>query len=255
MDPRITELKEALRAMLEARQDVVAAWEGGSAATGFLDEHSDLDLLIVLKEGSPADPVFEAMAELFDSRWGILTSFRMPEPAWHGLSQCFYLLDKLPSLFYCDIAVTGQETPHKLTEPERHGHAVIWFDPHAIYHADPMPEAELNKLKDRVFAMATGTWWLMLMELKKSLARDNWLSALSNYNALLGRHVVGLMNLKYRPWKADFGSRYAERDYPPEAADELIWLTRVATLEDIRERLPRLEELYLSLKQELSPVL
>lgn len=251
MDPRITELKDTLKAILEARDDVVAAWEGGSAATGFLDDHSDLDLLVVLKQGAETEPVFKAMAELFESGWGILNSFRMPEPAWHGLSQCFYRLDKLPPLFYCDIAVTGEENPNKLTEPERHGHAVIWFDKGGIYTSDPMPAEELNKLRDRMFAVATGTWWLMLLELKKALARDNWLSALGNYNALLQRHVVSLMNLKYRPWKADFGSRYAERDYPPQAADELIWLTQVASLQDIRERLPRLEALYEELVGEL----
>lgn len=251
MDPRITELKDALKQMLENRDDVVAAWEGGSAATGFLDDHSDLDLLVVLKQGVETQPVFDAMEELFEGKWGILTRFRMPEPAWHGLSQCFYLLDKLPPLFYCDIAVTGAENPNKLTEPERHGNAVIWFDKHGVYTANPMPEEELKKLRDRMYAMATGTWWLMLMELKKSLARDNWLSALGNYNALLGRHVVSLMNLKYRPWKADFGSRYAEREYPPEAAEELIWLTKVASTDDIRKRLPRLVELYEELEREL----
>ena len=251
MDDRVLTLKARLQALLESRDDVVAAWEGGSAATGYLDEHSDLDLLVVTKQGSSAEPVFEAMNELFESQWGVLESFRMPEPAWHGLSQCFYRLDKLPPLFYCDIAVTGEENPNKLTEPERHGNAVIWFDKSAIYSSKPMPPEELKQLRDRMYAMATGTWWLMLIELKKALARENWLSALGNYNALLGRHVVSLMNLKYRPWKADFGSRYAERDYPSEAADELIWLSKVASLEDIRKRLPRLEELYAQLVEEL----
>jgi len=251
MDSKIIDLKSRLRELLESREDVIAAWEGGSAATGYLDDYSDLDLLVILREGTATDPVFEAMNDLFERDWGILESFRMPEPTWHGMSQCFYMLDKMPPLFYCDIALTTEDNPHKLTEPERHGKAVIWFDNTRVYQAEPMPEAEFKQLRDRVYAMATGTWWLMLLELKKALARDNWLAAQGNYNALLNRHLVGLMNLKYRPWKADFGSRYAERDYPEDAAKELIWLSRVASLEDIRARLPRLEELYAELVGEL----
>jgi len=183
MDSKIIDLKSRLRELLESREDVIAAWEGGSAATGYLDDYSDLDLLVILREGTATDPVFEAMNDLFERDWGILESFRMPEPTWHGMSQCFYMLDKMPPLFYCDIALTTEDNPHKLTEPERHGKAVIWFDNTRVYQAEPMPEAEFKQLRDRVYAMATGTWWLMLLELKKALARDNWLAAQGNYNA------------------------------------------------------------------------
>ena len=38
------EIRAELKVFLEGREEVLAAWEGGSAATGWLDEYSDLDL-------------------------------------------------------------------------------------------------------------------------------------------------------------------------------------------------------------------
>jgi predicted nucleotidyltransferase len=40
-------VKDAIVSALRARNDVAGCWEGGSAATGRLDEFSDADLVIV----------------------------------------------------------------------------------------------------------------------------------------------------------------------------------------------------------------
>jgi len=40
-------LRGYLRQVLAADPSVIAAWEGGAHTTGFVDEYSDLDLLVV----------------------------------------------------------------------------------------------------------------------------------------------------------------------------------------------------------------
>ncbi len=234
MHQDIVGLKSKLKELLQNRPEVLAAWEGGSAATGFLDEYSDLDLGIVTDK-AVADDLFGLMEEFFSANYGIKARFRMPEPAWHGMSQCFYLLDKLPPLFYCDIAIVAKDNPQKFTEPDRHGNAVIWFDKVGIYKSDPTSKEDLDAIANRVYKMATDTAFLGTIELQKALARKNWIAASMNYTTFIYRHLVSLLNLKYRPVKADFGIRYAERDYPAREAEKLANLLKNRSIQDIEE--------------------
>ena len=135
----VSVFKLELKDLLQGIPCVVAAWEGGSAATGYLDEYSDLDLGIAI-QGESADIVFTTLDEWFELKQGIARKFRMPEPAWHGMSQCFYLLHGMPPCFYCDICVVDSANPHKFTEPDRHGHAVVWFDPQGVIGTGFTPE-------------------------------------------------------------------------------------------------------------------
>ncbi|MCK7484998.1 MAG: hypothetical protein MZU97_05195 [Bacillus subtilis] len=124
-----------LNRLFRANPAILAVWEGGSAATGFLDEFSDLDLSIICVDDA-VETVFQQLEEHLKTIYGIRRKFRIPEPAWHGFSQCFYQIDQVPPLFYLDIAVIKASLPEKFTEPDRHGNAVIWFDPKSfINHA------------------------------------------------------------------------------------------------------------------------
>lgn len=245
----IQHFKDNLKDLLYSQDYIVAAWEGGSIATGYLDEFSDLDLLIVV-EDEDTEPVFTLLQEYFERDYGIERSFRIPEPAWHGMSQCFYLLSDFPPFFYCDIAVVAAQNPHKFTEPDRHGNAVIWFDKQGIYKPVPTPNEERDLLLSRIYRNVTSTDWLGIIELQKALERDNWIASQMNYVMLLSRHLIPLLNIKYRPNKADFGIRYADRDYPPEAASELEDMLRIQDVADIRKHAEKAINWYYELKSE-----
>lgn len=245
------EFRVELKKFLELQPEVIAAWEGGSAATGFLDDYSDLDLSIVIRDGDQ-DQIFARLDDYLDSLYGIEKRFRLPEPTWHGMSQCLYLLKGFPPLFYADVVVVKEDNPQKLTEPDRHGNSVIWFDKEMIYSAKETPQEELDRLRERFFRIGTDLDWLSIIELRKALVRKNWLAAQRCYLQFINRHLVSLLNLKYRPAKADFGMRYAERDFPPEVVKRLEEMIRIRSVEDIAERLPEALEMYKKLKEELS---
>ena len=245
-------VKHLLQEQLEKENTVLAVWEGGSAATGYLDQYSDLDLLIVIN-GSDANAIFQMLETHFENNYGILKQFRMPEPAWHGMSQCFYLLKDCPLHFYCDIAVVCNDNPSKFTETDRHGNAVIWFDKANIFESKKSSKEELESIRNRAFAAATATDWLAVIELQKALSRKNWIASQMNYITFIYRHLVPLMNLKYRPCKADFGIRYADRDYPIEAAAFLEDLLRITCVADIEFKLPAALAMFEELKQTQMP--
>lgn len=250
-DPKI--LHQQLQDMLVAIPNVAAIWEGGSVATGFSDQYSDLDLLIVTHANDP-EPVFVALETFLDSGYGIQRQFRMPEPSWHGLSQCFYLLKDSPPCYYLDLAVTHKANPNKLTEPDRHGNANVWYDPGQIYTSHPTAPEELAKIQQRVFKFTTDIDFITRIELEKAVLRENWIASQMNYYMFVNRCLVPLLNLKYRPAKADFGIRYSDRDYPLDAVQELSDLLRITSVEDIKNRLHTLFNLYDRCKEELTPV-
>jgi predicted nucleotidyltransferase len=245
-------IKESLASRLEGEDRVLAAWEGGSAATGYFDEYSDLDLMIVIKD-KDTESIFQILQDHLESKYGILRMFRVPEPAWHGMSQCFYLVKNCSEFFYLDIAVIPSENQRKFTEPDRHGHALVWFDKEGIYQPKETPNRERDDLARRVFHAATDYDWIITAELGKALARDNWIASQMNYHAFVNRHLVPLMNIKYRPAKADFGIRYAEREFPKAVAAELGDLLKISSLDDIRKGKDRVTELFEALKTELEP--
>lgn len=252
-DIRVENLKDRLKSYLTNLPEVVAAWEGGSAATGYLDEFSDLDLSIVIQDSEP-DTLFSALESFFSQHYGILNSFRMPEPCWHGMSQCFYLLAGMPEMFYCDIVVVKSDNPRKFTEPERHGKAIIWFDKNGLYSNQATPPEELAAMAKHFYHVATDTSFLGIIELQKALARGNWIASQMNYMMFLNRHLVILLNLKYRPEKVDFGIRYSDRDYPPEVVAQLENYLKISRVEDISQHLQTALPLFEELKSQMQEI-
>ncbi|MDP2172972.1 MAG: nucleotidyltransferase domain-containing protein [Candidatus Cloacimonadaceae bacterium] len=244
------EVKDALKSFLIAHESVIAAWEGGSAATGSADQYSDLDLIIIT-EGIEADAMFEELKSLLKRVFGIVRQFRMPEPCWHGMSQCFYLLRDTPDFFYCDLTIADKNTPDKFTEPDRHGKVIVWFDQGGVYSASESPASDVQRRARRLFHTATDTDFLTIIELHKAIARRHWIDSLMNYIQFINRNLVILLNLKYRVAKADFGIGHAQRDYPTEVFEMLEKLLRVCTIEDISQKSSAAIQLYEELKQEL----
>jgi predicted nucleotidyltransferase len=244
-------IKTSLKALLQKQEYVLAAWEGGSVATGYADRYSDLDLMIVIKD-KYTNPVFILLEEHFSTEYGIERQFRMPEPTWHGMSQCFYLLKDTQDLFYCDIAVMPEDTQDKFTAWDRHGRAQVWFDKSGVFSSEATPTEEIRELCAKMFKAATATDFLSILELKKALARGNWIHSHLNYMIFLNRHLVPLLNLKYRPAKADFGIRYTDRDYPSTEVKRLEGLLRIDDIDAVRAKSEEALHWFAELKTELA---
>ncbi|MDP3130545.1 MAG: hypothetical protein Q8N15_04315, partial [Bacillota bacterium] len=235
--------REDVRAILEKTlldmPSVIAAVEGGSAATGYLDRYSDLDLEVVCEDDA-VETVIDRITETLAERFGILRMFRVPEPAWHGFSQVFYQVDRVPPLYYIDFAVIKRSIPDKFTETDRHGHAVVWFDKAAVIAETTTSPEQILARGRRLYMTATSTDFLMILEARKGIARDDFAEAFTSYYRFLANHLAILLNLKHRPVKADFGLRYARRDYPKEDSALVETALKVATVAELAASLERL---------------
>ena len=247
-----------IRTVFEDNDAILAAWEGGSAATGYLDEYSDLDLQIIVKDDFVED-AFTLLEDFLKENYGIKRKFRMPEPNWHGHSQSFYILEKSPEFFYVDFLVeTYSTTKNRFLESNRHGNAVIWFDYKNLI--DQTPEKENSYLPKcaRLFERIQETIDFTIIELKKHILRKNEIDSFSLYYSFVNA-LVALMNIKYRPAKHDFRMRYIHRDFPKKEADFIARILKNENLETLSNNfslaLKGYDELKISLFKKLKPYL
>lgn len=240
-----------LKWFLSGLEPVIAAWVGGSAATGYLDEYSDLDLAVVCEDDS-VESVISQMEAFLEERFGVVAKFRIPEPTWHGFSQIFYQLAHTPEFYYLDAAFIRQSVPDKFTASDRHGNAVIWFQKEPVFDPSPTPPGQVQARARQFYRMAQEQVFILKIEVGKALARGRFSEAFSFHFQFVTRILGVMMNLKYRPSRMDFGIRYPYRDYSPEDVALLEELLKVTSLGEIRLRHAQALDRYRELARELA---
>lgn len=89
---------------LEPQDFVLALWQGGSAAHGYTDEWSDLDIEVIIKDDY-IQKTFDIVEDALKTLSEISFKYRIPEPTWHGHSQTFYQLVEASQFLVIDFAV------------------------------------------------------------------------------------------------------------------------------------------------------
>lgn len=216
--PRVSRqaIIDTVSAALAADPEVLAAWLGGSDATGRTDEYSDVDLQVIVPDAH-VEAVFVTVRQALESLSPIARSYRLPEPAWHGLSQEFFQLAETDPNHLLDFAVIPASKPAsaRLLERERHGEALVLFDRGG--HLAPPPldwEEHLGKAAARLATMRS-TVPLFAPMVEKAVRRGHLAEAAAFYQALILRPLVELLRLRHCPERYDYGWRYLDRDIPP----------------------------------------
>lgn len=233
-------IRKAIKEMYMSNENVLVAFEGGSAATGYFDQYSDLDLGLITKDDY-VEEAFKIMEEYLTANYGIKNKFRMPEPNWHGHSQCFYIINESPATFYVDFLIEKESSGNRFTESDRHGNTQIWFDKNNLIDTTPTPEdVTLQKCKKQYNFIKTYMPF-MFIDLEKQLLRDLKIDASVIYFGVLNRFVA-LLNILYRPAKHDFGMRYLHRDFPEDVVNLVLKLTNTGSINEIRGNFELIKE-------------
>lgn len=223
---------EKIVSTLQPLDFVLALWQGGSAAHGYTDEWSDLDIAVVVEDDC-VEEAFEIVEKALAEIAEIELKYRVPEPAWHGQSQCFWRLKETPPFLLIDFAVFRRSRRNDFLEIERHGKVPIAFDkanlivPHPVdksKHLSTM-QSRLNDLKIR--------FNLLQPLVKKEIYREHLVDAIGNYHNWTLLPLVELLGMIYRPHRYDFELKYFSRDFPRPIVDRVTPLFCIANLEDL----------------------
>ncbi len=229
-------LLDTLLMTLEGLPYVYAAWQGGSAAFNRADEYSDIDLHVIAGDERVED-VLEIVEAALKTLSPIQHKYRVPEPAWHGMSQCFWLLEAAGPYLMVDMAVAKYNSPGpRFWEPEVHGRGVVMINRNNTFNPQPLDAtAHLEKLKARVTDMAA-RFNILQPLVEKELLRQQPLDALSFYQGLTFRPLLDLLRIRHTPWHFDWGGRYLYRELPPETAKRLEALAFVRDAADLKTK-------------------
>jgi hypothetical protein len=219
----IVSRKEVLDVIFDALRPLDAAravWEQGAASFKRIDEFSDVDLCIIVKDDG-VEATFKAVERALSNRFGITDKFRLPEPTWHGHSQCFYWLKDASKFLFVDLAIEKASAKNRFLEYMIHGPPVVRMDKDGIISDDSeSPEKFAKRIEGRLEAIQT-TMRLFQVEVLKELERGNDLEALAFYNGMTVRPLVEALRIKHCPQRFNFHTRYAYYDFPPEVFKRL----------------------------------
>ena len=198
--------EKILQTIIEALQPqdfVLALWQGGSAAHGYTDEWSDLDIEVIV-EDDYVQQTFDFVDSALQTISEISFKYRVSEPTWHGHSQCFYQLTGASPFLAVDFAVMKRSSRNEFLEVERHGNAVIAFDKaNLVVPTNLNIEEHLSKMKAR-FEQLKKLYNFWQIFLKKEVNRGHLAQAIVNYQTYTLSPLVELLGMIYRPYRYDF---------------------------------------------------
>ena len=220
----------ALCTALELRSDVLAGWEGGSAAFGVLDAYSDIDLNFLVTDDTSLEALYACAEHCLAAISPVVASHPVPPGRYYKLKD----VDEFLLIDLCLFRVSAAE--HNL-EPERHGLPVPLFDKGAWLKPRVVDEQALAlKRQQRVEDLRS--WFLISQSfVRKAILRGKQVEAIAASWTYTLRPLAELLRMRYCPLRWDFGVRYIDRDLPADIYNRFCDLAVVVDLEDLDRKL------------------
>lgn len=156
-----------IKSFVQSIKEITCAWEGGSVATGYSDELSDLDLLLICYEKDMEIVLTKMMG--FSKK-----DLELKDPIeylnWHGISQVYVKTKNTLEFFYVDFVVLSHDNTSKMTEKNRHGIIELWVDDVSINN-DPLDQLEIQKICKSLYIKIIAHDFVLILELKKAVER------------------------------------------------------------------------------------
>ncbi|MEO0377157.1 MAG: nucleotidyltransferase domain-containing protein [Cyanobacteria bacterium P01_A01_bin.17] len=208
-----SQIFQALIEVLKPLEFTLALWQAGSAAHRRVDQWSDLDVILVVRDEF-VPPTFTVVEQTLATLAPISFQYRVPEPTWHGHAQCFYQLEGLSPYWIVDLAVMQLSNPRRFLEVERHGDPVVGFDKANLVvpkhiNQDTHNQAIVSRLQ---WLDTTFMFWQSFV--KKDVERKFLIDAVSAYHTWTLPPLIELLNMRYRPYRYDFKTKYFSRELP-----------------------------------------
>ncbi len=216
---------------LEPLPSVLAAWEGGSAAFGAVDEYSDIDLNVLADDDVPLDVLY-AVAEAALGAVSPITTSHVSPPGR------YYKLKESDAFLLVDLIILRAGASAQALEVERHGLPQRLFDKGDWLRPRPLDEDALAARRD-ARRRELDAWFVVSQNfVRKAVLRGQEVEALASFWGYTLKPLVELLRMRYCPARWDFGMRYLDRDLPPAAYSQLRDLMFVRDLAGIEAHLP-----------------
>ncbi len=237
---------------LQRYNEVLGCYEGGSAAFNRVDEWSDIDFQVVVKDDF-VEKAVKVLEKALQSLSPIEDRLILPQPTWHGHWQGFYKLQDASPYLLIDALIMKESSPSYFTEVELHGTPVIFFDKTGRLGKEHIDQKELpNVLAKRVERIRSLSRMFHLL-VDKEIKRRREPDAFDLYYNLLLRSLIELLRIKHDSARWSWGFRYLNSVLPPEVYEDIRNLSYARDLQDLQHKKDRVMQLLDNLLQEEHP--
>lgn len=236
-------LLERIVDVLKNQKNVLACWEGGSAAFGQNDMLSDIDCQAFLDSSEAVAHVLQALETTLAELPGIRFRYEVPQPAWHGHFQCFYIFENSSPFHMLDLVLMHQKQ-NMFLETERHGTPHVFFD-HAQICVPQAWDRTANQLKIKARVQQIQNSFAVFHHLvDKEIQRNRPIDAMHFYSGSLISRLVEVARMVHCPDRYDYSARYLKRDLPGELYNQIEPLFYVSDLNDLAFKKQKLCDLF-----------
>jgi hypothetical protein len=231
--PDRTHIISALHRALEPLDFVLALWLEGADATGTVDEWSDIDVWLGVRDGAEAS-AFEAIDAALGEVGALDLNLEMQLTNAPFRQRAYHLRDT-PDYLFIDVCVQ----PHSRDFAFVRGHdtekPLVLFDKANVIRYRDVPSEESERdIAERLVRI--DSWFAQRARITPRLRRGHFLEALAYYRRFVLDPLVELLRLQHAPHKPDFGLKHIEHDLPPDVVRQLESLHRVSSCDDIAAR-------------------
>lgn len=228
---------------MEQMDQVLAFWEAGSRATGRADDMSDLDLQVLVTDGT-VDETVQRLEAVLAELGPVNLRYEVPQPSWHGAWQAFYRLEGLSPLLMVDLVILEEKNPNRFLEPEIHGTPVVYLDRKGLITQPPTDSAAFAERLRKRLPLLEAPAELFHPFVEKELARGRAVDGLSFYQGLVLSRLVEVLRIRHCPWRYNFGQRYLQFDLPPALYEQVRDLAYIASPDELPAKKERAVALF-----------
>jgi hypothetical protein len=238
-------------AAARASADILALWEGGSAAFRHSDAYSDIDLEAVIRPGT-RDSVVDALKSAVTAIASIAREFRPDES--HGSQYCWQL-HGVPPWNFIDITFQDHRPSGHAIDTGLHGSPIIHVDKVGCVtlckETASVRDARIRDVIVRAAAMCD----LHPVLVEKQLQRGDLLQAFGEYQRFMVRPLIELLRAKHCPQRSSWQTTSITWDLPPDINQRLRGLVVVADIAAMRAQLAIVTAWKRALIEELRTIL
>ena len=228
------EILGALTAALEPLDYVNAMWEAGAISWGRLDQWSDIDLQLDVKDDRVKDAV-KVVEKALKSLSPIQKRYEVIN-ASHGHWQCFYKLERCTDFLLLDLCIMKHGAKDKFLVRERHGEPVFYINKKNSIKTKGLDKKAYAKTLGTRLERIKARLDLFNCFVEKEHGRGNYLEALDIYRSVVLGSLIEVLRMKHHPLHYDLGTRYLHYELPPTVVQKLKSLMYVKDEHDLRKK-------------------
>lgn len=244
---RITrqQIIEALNIGLKNDPTVFAFWLEGADVHDRVDQYSDIDIWLDVKDTHESKILKKA--ETILSRLGKIDFAHEVEHPHPKIRQKFFHLKNTSEFLIIDVCIQSHSRVFWYTKEFKDEKAKIIFDKSNVVQYKSVDQKKFNKeISDRVQELEK-TFIFFQAWVNKSINRENFLEALGSYHEKVLQPLVEILRIRYEPTKKDFYLNGISLDIPKKILKELEDLYKINSINDIKAKSQKANKLFFTI--------